>query len=144
MILDGQNLLSNAQAVTADAASTNIIDLGAEIELGIGEPMGVVFVVDVAASSGSAGTYTFNLEVDALEAMASVIAVASVTVLEATLVAGYRFVLMIPPDKSMERFLRIGYDTGGTDPTVTITAFLQPLSMIQNDVYHPDAITITG
>ena len=50
MFLDGQNLYSDAQALTATAASTNLIDHGSDRDLGIGEPLVAVIVVDVSQS----------------------------------------------------------------------------------------------
>ena len=42
MILDAQNQFSSAQALTATADSTNVIDLGVAREIGVGEPMCVL------------------------------------------------------------------------------------------------------
>ena len=48
MYVDAQLLFSDAQAVTAAAASTNSIDLGAVRDIGTGEELYVVCVCDVA------------------------------------------------------------------------------------------------
>ena len=40
---------SDSQAVTADAVGTNVISLLADRSIGTGEPMAVVFHVEVAA-----------------------------------------------------------------------------------------------
>ena len=144
MIIDSQNLFSDAQALTASAASTNLIDLGAENEQGIGEPMAVVMTVDVAADFTTGDeTYVFNVEVDALAAFGSAVTAISKTILAAALTAGSQHIIPIPPDESMERFVRIGYVLAGTTPTLTITAMLMPMSMVQNDKYHLDGITIS-
>jgi hypothetical protein len=39
MYIDAQNLFSDAQAVTADAVGTNVIDLTIDRSIGNGEPM---------------------------------------------------------------------------------------------------------
>lgn len=65
MIFDVQNEFSAAQAVTAAAASTNYIDLGAVRDLGLGENLYVVLNVDVALTdSGSDSTVTVDLQGD--------------------------------------------------------------------------------
>lgn len=53
MYLDAQLLFSDAQAVTAAAASTNTIDLSAVRDIGTGTPLYVVSVCDVAMTDGS-------------------------------------------------------------------------------------------
>jgi hypothetical protein len=53
MIIDSQLLFSNAQAVTAAAASTNYVDLSEVRDIGSGEDLYVVSVVTVAMTDGS-------------------------------------------------------------------------------------------
>ena len=53
MILDAQLQFSNSQAVTAAAASTNSIDLGAARDIGTGENLYVVVTCEVAMTDGS-------------------------------------------------------------------------------------------
>jgi len=144
MLLDSQNLFSDAQAFTASAASTNLIDLGSEVELGIGEPMAVVITVDVAADGTTTDeTYAFAVQADSTAAFSSAATVVSRTIGYAALTAYSQHVIPIPPDTSMERFVRLYATLGGTTPTITLTAALMPMSMIQNNVVHPDAITIS-
>lgn len=65
MILDANLLFSDAQAVTATAASTNYIDIGTNRAVGTGETLYVVTTVDVALTdSGSDSTVTVSLEGD--------------------------------------------------------------------------------
>ena len=62
------------------------------------------------------------------------------------MVAGFKFVIPIPPIVSSEaaRYLGIRYDVTGTTPTITCSAYLQPLSMIEvGQVNYPDNITIS-
>lgn len=57
MYVDAQLLFSDAQAVTAAAASTNYVDLGAVRDIGTGQDLYVVVVCDVAMTdSGSDST----------------------------------------------------------------------------------------
>lgn len=144
MIIDAQLLYSDAQAVTADAGSTNVVDHGQDRNLGLGEPLAAVITVDVAAD-GTTGdeTYVVLLETDDNAAFSSATEVARVTIPRGS-AAGTKFVIPVPPTTSIERFTRLYYDVGGTTPTITVTAFLQPVSMIGagENVYYADAITI--
>lgn len=65
MILDADLLFSDAQAVTAAAASSNSIDLSAVRDIGTGEDLYVFVSVDVALTDGSSdSTVTVSLEGD--------------------------------------------------------------------------------
>lgn len=62
MYVDAQLLFSDAQAVTAAAASTNYLDLGVARDLGTGEDLYLVTVCDVAMTdSGSDSTLAVYL-----------------------------------------------------------------------------------
>lgn len=142
MYIDNQLLLSDAQAITADAASTNLIDLGSDRDIGRGEAMGIVFTIDVAADFTTGNeTYTFNLETDDNSSFSSAEVIGSRTLTAAQLVAGSQWVIPVPFNN--ERFLRLAYDVGGTTPTVTVTAWLSPLSLVQSYGQYPDAVTIS-
>lgn len=159
MMFDAQNLFSDAQAITADAVGTNVIDLSQDRSIGNGEPMGVVFCCDVAADQTTGDEdYAFHVEYasDAAQTTARKLigyrnfesGTPAAPFMDADLlVAGFKFVIPIPPTalSESERFIGIRYDVTGTTPTITMTAFLMPLSMIDtNMVQYPDAITITG
>lgn len=65
MYVDKALLFSNAQAITAAAASDDYVDLGAVRDIGTGEPLYVVVNVDVAFTDGSSdSTLTVALEGD--------------------------------------------------------------------------------
>ena len=106
--------------------------------------MGVVFVVDVAADQTTGDEdYTFDVEYSGNAAQTTGRELIGRRVFESgtptapaqdadLLVAGFKFVIPIPPttlDES-DRYLGVRYTLAGTTPTATITAFLQPLSMI--------------
>lgn len=158
MMFDAQNLFSDAQAVTADAVGTNVIDLSVDRSIGNGEPMCVVFCVDVAADQTTGDEdYTFEVEYASNAAQSTGRQLIGRRVFESgtptapaqdadLLVAGFTFVIPIPPTRlsESERFLGIRYDVTGTTPTITCTAFLAPLSMYDSGlVQYPDALTIS-
>jgi hypothetical protein len=145
MILDAQNLFSDAQALsTTGGASTNLIDLSSDRNIGIGEPMCVVITVDVAADDGDADeTYTAKIQTDTVENFASPTDISeAITIVRGT-VAGTRFYIPIAPDARMERYVRVYYTLGGTSPTVTLTSALIPQKLAQNEGYFPSGYTVT-
>lgn len=143
MILDAHNLFSDAQALTATAASTNLIDLGADNNVGIGEPMVVVLQLDVAADDTTGDeTYSVALQTDDNSSFSSATSVGSATITRGD-AAGTRYVISVPPSTSLERYVRVYYTLAGTTPTATVTAYMIPQSFLQNDVYYADGITIS-
>jgi hypothetical protein len=71
MILDKQNMFSEAQAVTATAVSTNTIDLSLARDIGAGEDLSVFITVDEAAVSAGATTVDFQVISSAAAALTS-------------------------------------------------------------------------
>lgn len=121
MILDNQTLLSNAQAITADAGSTNQIDLsprasGLVRDIGPGEP--IPLLVQVVETFNNLTSIVVSVQVDEDSAFGSPKTVASTAAIQlASLVAGYRFNLDYIPRGTDERYMRIFYDITGTAPT---------------------------
>jgi len=148
MFLDSQLLLSDAQALTATAVSTNTIDTAlATNEIGTGEPMALVFVVDTAADTVSGDeTYQFQLIQSANANLSSqdvLLQTDTAFITRSYLVAGAKVVIPIPAGMKTKRYLGARYVLGGTTPSVTVTAFIQPLNMVQMDNNYPDGITIS-
>lgn len=148
MILDAQTMLSDAQALTATAVSTNTYDTqSATNEIGAGEGLGLVIFVGVAADATTADeTYQFQLIQSANANLSSQDVIAQTDtsfVTRATLTAGRYIVIPIPAGAKTKRYLGARYVLGGTTPTITVDAFIHPLSMIQAQNYYPDAITIS-
>jgi hypothetical protein len=132
MIFDAQTRFSNAQAVTASAASTNVIDLRAA---------GIPYGNDVAVSR-DLGIFDIPLRIQVVTAFATATSIkvavqtddnssfsSAATVLEteaipiATLVAGYQFNIDKFPLKTSERYVRLYYTVAGSDATAgAITA----------------------
>jgi len=145
MYIDALLLLSDAQAVTVDANSTNTFDSGLSTnEIGTGEPLCLVLQVDVAADFTSTDeTYEFQIIQSTAAALTSPDILVQRSILAADLTIGSLHYLPIPPGAKSKRYLGAYYNVGGTTPTITVTAFLQPMSMIQRDVVYPDGFTIS-
>ena len=119
-ILDNELTFSNAQAVTATAVSTNVVDLGVDRDIGVGEP--VYFAVQVG--TGFAGLTSLNVALQTSAdnstwtdlATSGAIPVASLT-------AGAQPVRMVVPS-STKRYLRVNYTVAGTGTAGTVTASL--------------------
>jgi hypothetical protein len=117
MILDTLLLFSNEQAITADAASTNVIDLGADRDLGVADIDLICQVSTTLDSTGEAATLTVSLQTDSDEAFGSPTTLfATAAIAEATLVQGYYIIKMKLPQVT-ERYLRLYYDRGTEDFT---------------------------
>jgi hypothetical protein len=146
MYLDNFLKFSDAQAVTADAVGTNVLDLSVDRSIGSGEPMAVLFVVDVAADQTTGDEdYTFDVEYASNAAQSTGRQIIGRRIFESgtptapaqdadLLVAGYAFYIPIPPTvlSESERYLGIRYDVTGTTPTITCTAFLVPMAMVDS------------
>lgn len=136
MILDAQNQFSDSQALTASAASTNIIDLGADRNIGIGEPMSVIVNVEVALDDTTGDeTYAIAVQADDNSSFSSAIEVAAASVVTRGDAAGTQYVIPLPADYATEQYLRVYFTLGGTTPTGTVSAYLQPSSMIANSEF---------
>lgn len=143
MFLDSLLQFSNAQALTATAVSTNVVDLSEDRDIGIGEPMAAVVTVGVTADYTTTDeTYTFTVQTDDNDSFSSATTVvASAAIPGNQLTAGAKVVL--PLTFSNERYLRVNYTLAGTTPSVTVDAFLQPLRMIDGNVIYADGYDIT-
>lgn len=143
MLLDVQNRYSADQALTATAVSTDIIDHGSDSNVGIGCPMIVMLVVEVALDGTTADeTYVAALQSDDNSSFSSATEVSSVTMARDA-VAGTKYFLAVPPSSSMEQYSRINYTLGGTTPTGTISAYLLPQEAVQNDAQYASGFSIS-
>lgn len=143
MLLDAQLQFSASQAITVDAVSTNIIDLGVARQIGVGEPM-VVFIAVIVAADATTGdeTYSFELQTDDNSSFSSATTLFDQDIPRANLTLGSQHVIAIPTAR-VERYIRLNYDVGGTTPTITVSAWLQPANMLNLTTQYPDAITIS-
>jgi hypothetical protein len=129
MIFDATTLFSNAQAITATAASTNIIDLGATGTIygaaaaqtrDVGKGKSVPMRASVTESFNNLTSLTISIETDDNAGFASAKTVwTSVAYTLAQLQVGAQ--LLLPDDLPVgtdERYLRLKYTVAGTAPTL--------------------------
>ncbi|TIN81749.1 Bbp16 family capsid cement protein, partial [Mesorhizobium sp.] len=120
MIFDMQTLLSDAQAITATAASTNTIDLGpiaTGIVRDIGKGKPIPLRIQVVEAFNNLTSLTIALQVDDNSGFASPKTVWSQTVVLADLIAGKVIVPEWVLRGTDERYMRLNYTVTGTAPT---------------------------
>jgi len=159
MILDNHLQLADAQALTATALTTNVIDLTSAISVGSGEPMTVLITIDVDADQTTGDEdYAFELEVASDAAMTTDVQLLGRREFESgtptapaqdadLLVVGYQFTIPVPAITADEaqRYLAVRATLAGTTPTITVTAHLQPHNMTSSlvDGGYPAGYTIS-
>lgn len=114
MLFDAKLLMSNKQAITATAASTDVIDTANPKDYGKGGD--VPLAIQVTESFNNLTSLAIAIQTDDNSAFSSPKTLATVTVLAADLVVGYKSPIITLP-QGCERFLRINYTVTGTAPT---------------------------
>lgn len=126
MILDNDLLFSDAQAVTATAASSNYYDTGPLFtgntgrNLGVSDHLYFSISVDVAMTdSGSDSTIAVSLETDDNTSFSSVATVATLVTIPALAAAGTKYFVKVPIATTVpyERYLQIKYTTANGNLT---------------------------
>ena len=143
MILDSQLLFSDAQAITAAAASTNGVDFGAGTkDLGLGESLWIALNVDVAfTDAGSDSTITVTLETDTDPAFGSPTVAATLVTIPALAAIGAAYFVSIEPGVVAERYVQLRYTpANGNLTTGSVTAAI--VKDIQKQVIYPKGYTI--
>ncbi|RKX24208.1 MAG: hypothetical protein DRP45_08715 [Candidatus Zixiibacteriota bacterium] len=115
MIFSNEAIFSDDQAITADAASTNIIDMGVAADLGKGVPMPIL--VQVTEAFNNLTSLKVTLQVDDNASFSSAKDVQSATMVLADLTQGAQFPFNYVPQGTDERYWRLNYDVTGTAPT---------------------------
>ncbi len=125
MIFSADEIFSQDQAVTADAISTNVIDLG-EPQRAVGATAAqavlnrdignadIPILIQVAATFNNCTSITITVRTGATTTPTNVRA--SMTVLVADLVAGRQLPIMYVPRGVNERYVAVHYDVTGTPP----------------------------
>lgn len=143
MILDAHNQFSDSQAVTATAASDNLIDLGAIRNVGVGQPLYLIVMCTVAMTdSGSDSTVAVTIETDDNASFSSATTAQTIGTFSATSAAGTKLVALIQPNAVNERYMRLKYTVaGGNLTTGSFDAYLA--ESIDAFTAYADAITIS-
>lgn len=131
-IMDALLLLSDAQAFSIDAYTTNTVDLlAANREIGTGQPLALMFTIDVAADFTTGDeTYTFQFVQSVNADLTSHDVVASATWTAAQLAAGEVLSIDIPQGTPNKRYIGGRFDGSGNTPTVTATIGIVPRSSV--------------
>lgn len=117
MYIDKQNTVSTEQAVTAAAASTDYIDLGAARDIGVSQQLYMLITVHTTCTSGGSATVQFKLQCDDNSSFSSAKSPIMTDLIPvASLVAGYQIALPIPPGLD-ERYVRLYYGVATADLT---------------------------
>ncbi len=127
MIFDRTLLFSNAQAITADAASTDIVDLlatgtvygaAAALVKDIGKGESIPLLIQVVEAFNTLTSLRVVVQCDDNSGFGSPKDVLEVTLPLASLTAGRTFPMVVVPPGVNERYMRIFYDITGTAPTL--------------------------
>lgn len=145
MILDKLLMFSEAQAVTASAASTDVIDLGpidgTRRDIGVGYPLEFWATVNTTAAAAGAATVNIQLQTSPDNSTWTTLTSTGDLALSA-LTAGKRVMSQKVP-QGVLRYLRVNYVVG-TGP-LTAGAFTAGINLdVDNNAPYPIRSRITG
>lgn len=136
MFIDKALQVSNEQAVTTSAASTDVIDLGqANPNLGLNDHTSLAITVDNTVTADGAATVTFSLQ-DSADNSSFADVVATGAVSKSNLAAGAQIVLPMPT--KLRRYVRVYY-TVATGPLTAGKFSAQVVTGIQQNIAQPDS-----
>lgn len=136
MYIDKLLQVSSEQAVTASAASTDVIDFGqANPDIGMSDIASLVITVDESAAASGSATVTFSIQDSADNSSFADVAVTT-AIGKATLVAGYQHVIRMPT--KLRRYCRVYY-TVATGPLTAGKFSAQIVTGIQQNTAKPDS-----
>jgi hypothetical protein len=136
MIIDKFLQVSDKQAVTASAASTDVIDFGQlNPDPGMTDRLYMVVTCSEAALAAGAATVTFAAQDSADNSAWADVAV-SAAIPKATLLAGYQTVIQMPT--KLRRYCRMNY-TVGTGPLTAGKFSAQVVAGFQQHTPKPDS-----
>lgn len=139
MIIDKDLTVSTSQAVTASAASTDYIDLGAARDVG---QAGLCFVVtcDESATAAGAGTMSISLQCDDNTSFSSAKTLSVTDAFAKTVLTAGREPIYIPlPTGLDERYVRLYY-TVGTGPLTAGKFTAGVVAGVQSNKAYADAL----
>ena len=116
MIMDKQLMMSDAQAITATAVSTNVIDLGAA-GVAEGHPLRVLAQVVTDFATLTSLQCDVQTSVDAAFSSPVVLQGDSLALASSGLVAGEKFTLGTLSGNKVLRYIRLNYTVTGSNAT---------------------------
>ena len=145
MINDKLLMFSEAQAVTASAASTDTIDLGpidgTRRDIGVGEPLEYWVTTNATATAAGAATVNVQLQTSPDNSTWTTLTSSGDLAL-ASLVAGRRIVSQKVP-QGVQRYLRVNYVVG--TGSLTAGAFTAGINLdVDGNNHYPIRSRITG
>lgn len=146
MILDKLLMFSEKQAVTASAASTDVIDLGpidgTRRDIGVGYPLEFWATVDTTATAAGAATLNVQLQTSPDNSTWTTIYDSGALALSSLTVGKRLFSTKVP--SGVQRYLRVNYSVG-TGP-LTAGAFTSGINLDvdNNTPYYPIRSKVTG
>lgn len=126
MVLDKNTTLSSDQAITASAASTDVLDLGArgktaynsvQLKHNVGKARHIPFLIQVTENFATLTSLTVAIETDDNSAFSSPKEIIRVVVPVAELKAGFIFPIDKLPRGIVERYVRVYYTVTGSNAT---------------------------
>lgn len=142
MQLDAQLQFSAAQALSATADATNVVDLGVAREIGDGRRLSLYIHVSVAADTASANeTYAVSITTDDNASLTSdAVVVGPIDLPRALLTANSLHEIPLPAKglAAFERYMGVVYTLGGTTPSVTLSAWLAPSGSLPSVKTYPN------
>lgn len=136
MFIDKLLQVSNEQAVTASAASTDVIDFGqANPNVGLDDRSNMVITVDESVTASGAATVTFSVQDSADDSSFADVSVTA-AIGKANLAAGQQVVIPMPT--KLRRYCRVYY-TVATGPLTAGKFSAQIVTGIQQNIAQPDS-----
>lgn len=139
MLIDKFLQVSSNQAVTATAASTDVIDFGqANPNTGMDDHSKMVITVGEAAAAAGAATVTFVVQ-DSADNASFADVISSAAIGKADLTAGKQVVIPMPT--KLRRYCRVNYVVA-TGPLTAGKFSAQVVTGIQQNTPYPDSANI--
>lgn len=144
MLRDALDTFSDEQAVTAAAASTDVIDLRAARKIAAGRPLYIhVECTTTMDDSGDDSTLAVALQADNDEAFGSATAIGTIGTFAATSAAGTKLDLYRIPETVTEQYIRVYYTpANGNLSAGKFTAFITDQPPVTNPA--PASVTMTN
>lgn len=142
MILDSQEIFSAQQTPTSsssDTPSVNVLDVGAAVDQGVGEPIYLTVKCNTTATSGGSATIAAVLQTSADNITFNDVVIGRAWPV-ASVVAGFDLLKQVLPT-GLKRYIRVVYRIATADLTAgRFDAYLS--TDIQANTPYPSAFTV--